>query len=117
MVRTEATEEPLTPNFASPALAAGFSTFLGTPPGGRPGVGAIDHRTNQQERKPVMTKSISPEERDRRAEAVHQARHSIEMEQGRISPSAMAIQDTFANGTIDSTEATGQIRALHGLDG
>ena len=63
-----------------------------------------------------MTKKISAEEKARRTEAARQARHSIEMEHGKMSPAAMAIQDAYARGDIDSTEAIRQVRALHGLD-
>lgn len=60
----------------------------------------------------VMTDArIGPAEAARRAEDAQRIRHSTEMEGGRTTPKARAIQDAFVRGEIDADELIRRTRA------
>ncbi|HEY3561804.1 MAG TPA: hypothetical protein VGL05_30270 [Kribbella sp.] len=53
--------------------------------------------------------------RDERAAAVASVRHSTELEGGRSTDAARALQDQWVKGDIDLDELGRRTRALHGL--
>ena len=55
---------------------------------------------------------ISDEERAQRAEDAQRIRHSTELEGGRTSDAARAIQDKYVRGEIDAEELMRQTIAL-----
>jgi uncharacterized membrane protein len=61
--------------------------------------------------------TIPPEERGRREADALRIRHSTEMEGGRTSEAARAIQDMYVRGEIDEAELMRRTVALDGVDG
>ena len=61
--------------------------------------------------------TITPEERARRAADALRIWHSTEMEGGRTSEAARAIQDLYVRGKIDEAELMRRTVALDGTDG
>ncbi|WP_446719776.1 antitoxin VbhA family protein [Isoptericola sp. F-RaC21] len=59
--------------------------------------------------------TINDDERTRRTADVARVRHSTELEGGRSSDAARALQDAYARGEIDGDELVRRTRALHGL--
>lgn len=59
--------------------------------------------------------SISDEERAQRAADAARVRHSTELEGGRSSDAARAIQEAYVRGEIDADELVRRTKALHAI--
>ncbi len=58
---------------------------------------------------------ISDAETSQRIAAVDSVRHSTELEHGRSTDAARALQDAFAAGDLDLEELGKRTKALHGV--
>ncbi|MGW8566694.1 antitoxin VbhA family protein [Isoptericola sp. NPDC055881] len=58
---------------------------------------------------------ISDEERAQRAADAARVRHSTELEGGRSSDAARAIQEAYVRGEIDADELVRRTKALHAI--
>lgn len=72
----------------------------------------MQHDTDEQG---SSTVGITEEERQRRRVEVDRARHSIEMEGGRVSDEVQQLQEAYVRGEFDVDELVRRGLAVHGL--
>lgn len=64
-----------------------------------------------------MTSMSDDQQREKRAWAVEQARHSSEMEGGRTSEEVRALQDRYVRGEVSADELVALTKEHYGLRG